>query len=74
VAAFDAYVKAQGLRVTRAEFERNLAAKARDRAFLGDVRPMLAPGVQYDPLAALDLISREFVGRLQGAPWKRPPG
>ncbi|MBI3458621.1 MAG: nucleotidyl transferase AbiEii/AbiGii toxin family protein [Candidatus Rokubacteria bacterium] len=74
VAAFDAYLRAQNLRVTRAEFERNLAAKARDRAFLGDVRPMLAPEIDYDPLAAIDLVSREFVRRLPGAPWKRPGG
>lgn len=74
VAAFDTYMKKQGLRVTRAEFERNLAAKVRDRTFLGDVRPMLAAGIHYDPLAAIDLVSREFVRRLPGAPWKRPAG
>ncbi len=70
VAACQAYLKAEGLQVTQAEFERNLAAKARDRAFLGDVRPMLAPWLEYDPLAALDLVRREFVERLPGAPWK----
>lgn len=70
VAAFHAYLKAEGIRVTRAEFERNLGAKARDRAFLGDVRPMLAPGLDYDPGDALDLVRREFVARLPGAPWK----
>lgn len=70
VAAFHAYLKAEGLRVTRAEFERNLAAKAHDRAFLGEVRPMLAPGVDYDPVAALELVRRDFIERLPGAPWK----
>lgn len=70
VTAFHAYLKAEGIRVTRAEFERNLGAKARDRAFLGDVRPMLAPGLDYDPGDALDLVRREFVARLPGAPWK----
>ena len=70
VAAFQAYLKAEGLRVTRAEFERNLAAKARDLAFLGEVRPMLAAGVDYDPNVALDLVRRDFIERLPGAPWK----
>lgn len=63
-------MEAEGQRVTRAQFERNLAAKAEDRAFLGDVQPMLAPGVVYDPLVALDMVRAEFVARLPGTPWK----
>lgn len=70
VAAFQAYLETQRLRVTRAEFERNLANKARAHAFLEDVRPMLAIGVSYDPLAALDLVRRNFVERLPGDPWR----
>lgn len=70
VVAFQAYLKAEGLRVTRAEFERNLAAKAHDPAFLGEVRPMLATGVDYDPHVALDLVRRDFIERLPGASWK----
>lgn len=70
VKAFGAYLDREGRRVTRAEFERNLAAKARDKAFLGEVRPMLAPGVEYDPLAALDLVRREFIERLPGEGWR----
>ncbi len=70
MAAFQKYMDAEGQRVTRAQFERDLAAKAQDQAFLGEVRPMLAPGVNYDPLAALDVIRREFVSRLPGTPWK----
>ena len=70
VAAFGTYLEASGIRVTRADFERNLAGKAQDRAFLSDVMPMLAPGVGYDPLAALELAQQEFIVRLPGAPWK----
>ena len=70
VAAFHTYLDRQGLKITRAEFERNLAAKARNKAFLGDVKPMLAPGVVYDPLQALDLVQKDFIARLPGAPWK----
>lgn len=49
---------------------RDQTAKAHDRAFLGEVRPMLAPGVDYDPVAALELVRRDFIERLPGAPWK----
>ncbi len=31
---------------------------------------MLAPGVEYDPLAALDLVRREFIERLPGEAWR----
>ena len=70
VTAFQTYLKRQGLKITRAEFEQNLAAKTRNKAFLADVKPMLAPGVTYDPLQALELVHRDFVERLPGAPWK----
>ena len=63
-------MEAEGLRVTRARCEGDLAEKARDQAFLAEVHPMLAPGAAYDPLAALGMIRREFVERLPGAPWK----
>ena len=70
IEAFHAYLRAENLRVTRAEFERNLAAKARNRVFLAEVTPLLAPGIAYDARAALDLVHREFIERLPGAAWK----
>lgn len=70
VAAFEAYLAAEQLRVTRAEFERNLAGKARNRIFLSEVRPMLAPGIAYDPAEALQLVQHRFIERLPGASWK----
>ena len=70
VTAFGTYLERESLRVTRAEFERNFAGKVRDRAFLGEVAPMLAPGVDYDPLTAADLVRREFLERLPGEGWR----
>lgn len=70
IEAFQAYLRAEDLRVTRAEFERNLAAKARNRLFIEEVTPMLAPGIAYDARAALDLVQREFIDRLPGGAWK----
>lgn len=70
IEAFQAYLGATDLRVTRAEFERNLAAKARNRLFLEEVTPLLAPGIGYDAQAALDLVRREFIERLPGDAWR----
>ena len=70
IEVFQAYLKANDLRVTRAEFERNLAAKARNRLFIEEVTPMLARGIAYDARAALDLVQREFIERLPGEAWK----
>ena len=68
--AFRAYLRADELRVSRAEFDRNLAGKARNRAFLSEVRGVLAPGIAYDAEVALDLVHRDFIQRLPGAGWK----
>jgi len=69
---FQAYLRADELRISRAEFERNLAGKARSRAFLSEVSGMLAPGIAYDAEAALALVRRDFIERLSGAGWKGP--
>jgi hypothetical protein len=37
------------------------------------VESMLAPDVDYDPLAAIEQVAHQFVDRLPGSPWKRPP-
>jgi predicted nucleotidyltransferase component of viral defense system len=64
VATFQAYLRAQGLMVSRVQFERNLAAKARDRAFLDEPRPLLAARVDYDPVAAIALVREQFLVHL----------
>ena len=70
VQAFEAYLKADGLRVTRAQFERNVAAKVGSRAFLTEVVPMAVAGVEYDGEAAADLVRAALVNRLPGEPWR----
>jgi hypothetical protein len=56
--------------VSRAEFEKNLAAKRVDRAFLTDVQPLLSvASATWDGPGALDRVLREFVARLPGEPW-----
>jgi predicted nucleotidyltransferase component of viral defense system len=71
VAVFGGYMQANGAAVTRAMFERNLAAKRLAPTFVADLSPLLAPGNTWDPEAALDLVHRELVSRLPGEPWRR---
>ena len=70
VAAFFAYMEHQGLRVTRAQFEENLANKLRDREFTGDISPLLSAGFAWDIAEAAPIVSSELIARLPGDPWK----
>ena len=60
------------LRITRAQFERNLAQKEQMPEFLGDVLPLLPAGMAYDPIAALNIVRARLVERLPGKPWRKP--
>ena len=70
IEAFRAYLERGGARISRAEFERNFARKAHDRAFLDEGRALLAADVEYDPREAVELIRRKLIQRLPGEPWK----
>ena len=67
IACFARYMDQEGQRVTRAEFEDNLAEKIDDDVFLSDVPPLLSLGVSFDPAAALARVRDAFISRL-------PPG
>ena len=69
--AFVRYMQASGSRVTRAMFEKNLAAKRTDAAFLADITSLLARGASWDLGEALALVERELIQRLPGDPWRR---
>jgi predicted nucleotidyltransferase component of viral defense system len=86
VACFEAYMKHGRTPGSRAEFEKNLAEKEADAAFLTDVHALLAvvagaafdanlvvdAGARdaYDAKAALSLVRRELIELLPGEPWK----
>jgi predicted nucleotidyltransferase component of viral defense system len=70
VECFAAYMKHEGRQVSRAEFEANLSAKEKDRAFADDTAPLLAPGTSWKPDEAFELVFRELVRCLPGEPWK----
>ena len=70
VHCFVEYLAAEGHRVSRAEFEANLAGKLQDPVFLADLQPLLAPGIAWDLDAAAEWTFKEITPRLTGNPWK----
>ena len=64
VTCFLRYLESDGLRITHAEFENNLADKIDDKVFLSDVPPLLALSVSFDPVAALERVREAFISRL----------
>lgn len=77
VECFRGYLLREGLSVSRAQFEANLAGKAGDPAFTQDLTPLLAPrasraGEDYDAQKGIEVASRAFIQLLPGEPWKGP--
>jgi predicted nucleotidyltransferase component of viral defense system len=74
VHCFQHYLDAGGARVSRAEFEANLADKLADPVFRADVEPLLAGNVStrfdFDAGRAAESVHRAFISRLPGEPWK----
>ena len=70
---FVRYLAHDGLKVSRAQFEANLAGKLEDPAFLGDLAPLLSSrrgGDPFDVPAAARDIQAALVALIPGAPWK----
>ena len=70
IECFDRYIAHGGQKVTRAQFEENLANKMQDNAFLEDVVPLLPTEVTYQVQTAYELVSSRLVALLPGDPWK----
>jgi len=70
VQCFLRYVDESGLRISRAEFEANFAAKLVDPTFTQDVAPLLAPRVEWDFEDAARFVREELLARLPGNPWR----
>ena len=64
VHCFQRYMELEPHPVTRAVFEKNLTEKAQDRGFLGDIGPLLASDIQYDPEIAMRTVSESIIKRL----------
>ena len=70
IECFQSYLLHDGVVVSRAEFEANLALKLGDQAFIEDIRPLIPADVDYDPLVAVEIIQKELIAKLPGDPWK----
>lgn len=68
--AFSGYMEKEGGRITRATFERNLAAKLRMPEFAADIGPLLAPGYDWNMEEAARTVLAELITLLPGEPWK----
>jgi hypothetical protein len=64
VGAFEQYMLQDGQRVTRRQFEENLAAKLENRSFAADIGPLLANGYQWDLEAAADMVMKQLIAKL----------
>jgi predicted nucleotidyltransferase component of viral defense system len=64
------YLGRVGLRVSRAEFEANMAEKLASRDFRSDVTQLLRDGADYDVRVASELVHERLIARLPGEPWK----
>lgn len=70
VQAFEAYLEHEGAKVTRALFERNMAAKMENAEFVADARALLSADYRWDLAEAMETVARELMARLPGEPWK----
>ena len=80
VECFERYLEREGHRVSRAEFEANMAGKMKDPAFHGDIEPLLVPygfgtyGLGpwggWQPVEAYRRVHDAFITRLRGNAWK----
>lgn len=64
VEAFLKYMKAEGSKVSRKTFERNLADKIAMHQFSNDLKPLLAPNVRYDANEAGRVVTEKLLYRL----------
>lgn len=64
VEAFEQYMAQDGQRVTRRQFEENLAAKLENRSFAADIGPLLASGYRWDLEAAADTVMKQLTAKL----------
>ena len=70
VECFERYLEEGETRISRAEFEANLAAKLQAPAFLNDIAPLMRTGIRYDVADAAVLVRKRLIAKLRGEPWK----
>ena len=61
-------MREDGHSASRAQVEKNLAAKRQDSRFVSDIEPLLRPGTAWDGDTAMNTVLTELVSRLPGEP------
>jgi predicted nucleotidyltransferase component of viral defense system len=77
VRCFERYLREDGLHVTRAAFEENVARKLADRQFRADMTGLLRPGIAWDINEAGRAVMGGLLAKLPGEPVtirNSPPG
>ncbi len=69
---FHEYMRDNSIKVSRAEFEKNLFLKQKSLVFINDAEPLLSPeqAKHYRPEMAYEMMFRDFLAKLEGEPWK----
>lgn len=71
--SFHKYMAFDQTKVSRAEFEANLAGKLNDEAFVNDIFPLLPPGfniADYHPITDVIGVQERIISQLPGDSWK----
>ena len=66
------YTDKEGLQISKAEFERNMHHKLRDKIFLEDITALIQLNRIYDHAEAYGLVRKELIQLLPGDSWKTP--
>ena len=61
---FKEYMKAQGYKVNREDYEKNIQEKIKHRGFISDLSPLLPADINYDIQKALEILKQEVISRI----------
>lgn len=64
------YLNKETLQISRAEFERNMHQKLKDKIFLEDVIALLPPNREYNHETSYTHVHKELIGLLPEKPWQ----
>jgi len=70
IVCFKRYMEEEGHRVSRAQFEENLAKKRTQPDFRDDVGPLISHVYSWECDEAMDIVLEQLVAHLPGDPWK----
>lgn len=70
IETFSGYLKREGRRITRAQFEENIAKKVCDSQFTADISSLLAAGFLWNIDEAVAIVSSRLIPLLPGNAWK----